>query len=506
MLKINNNFKKGVGWSLVILAIFGLFSYSTFIPQQTFAADIVDPNEHRSLSQIDTMQEMSQQICINSREEETKQLEDTRLGNKLYWVTKLKDGNCWMTQNLDFDIPATVSNSSTNVLGPSVTTNAHKITSIIDWSDTSATYNVYFDPENYVYDGPSDSHSEGEHCTTSSSLEDCRQFSQITENSDLHYHVGNYYSYSAITVGTMDNKTGDATQSICPRGWGLPLYDSAKNGSIAFLLNLYGISGNNLSAVVDGRNVAIYNAPLYMVYSGTLVNKKIDVAGGHGFLWTASTNNLIAASNLMFFDKIDWNEGGARYRGFPVRCLATGGWLDSYPDPIEPSDNQANIAIQVSPVINLDVTKSANDMAVDFNSIDTSTIDINVSSNQKYQVTLTTEQPNLAPQKPDNAEYSIKMVGTGGGIVEKGKNGWGIKKKLSATNDNQLGSLVDESTYSPIGTNNDQIIFYRSAGPEALTNQTEPKNPLQLEVGVTVDQSLPSDTYSTMVTVTAMAY
>ena len=35
----------------------------------------------------------------------TKQLRDNR-DNKYYWVAKLADGNCWMTQNLDLDIPA----------------------------------------------------------------------------------------------------------------------------------------------------------------------------------------------------------------------------------------------------------------------------------------------------------------------------------------------------------------------------------------------------------------
>ena len=54
---------------------------------------------------IQTMQEMTSSICSNADEGETARLKDTR-DDKLYWVTKLKDGNCWMTQNLDFDIPA----------------------------------------------------------------------------------------------------------------------------------------------------------------------------------------------------------------------------------------------------------------------------------------------------------------------------------------------------------------------------------------------------------------
>lgn len=74
MLKINTNFKKHrIPLILGTVGISGicLFSYLTFIPTQTFAngeGTIVDPNEHRTLSQITYMQDMSQQICINSAE------------------------------------------------------------------------------------------------------------------------------------------------------------------------------------------------------------------------------------------------------------------------------------------------------------------------------------------------------------------------------------------------------------------------------------------------------
>ena len=46
------------------------------------------------------MQEMTSTICADAAENDTAQLTDTRDGKK-YWVTKLADGNCWMTQNLD---------------------------------------------------------------------------------------------------------------------------------------------------------------------------------------------------------------------------------------------------------------------------------------------------------------------------------------------------------------------------------------------------------------------
>ena len=75
----------------------------TSLPSGTYSNDVVvsvvaNPAHIPSLSQIDNMQEMRVEICQASTENETKQLTDTRDGKK-YWVTKLADGNCWMTQN-----------------------------------------------------------------------------------------------------------------------------------------------------------------------------------------------------------------------------------------------------------------------------------------------------------------------------------------------------------------------------------------------------------------------
>ncbi|MBR3180013.1 hypothetical protein IKF57_00565, partial [Candidatus Saccharibacteria bacterium] len=55
------------------------------------------------LTKISTMQEMTFDICAATLEGTEKQLRDTR-DNKTYWVAKLQDGKCWMTQNLDLDL------------------------------------------------------------------------------------------------------------------------------------------------------------------------------------------------------------------------------------------------------------------------------------------------------------------------------------------------------------------------------------------------------------------
>ena len=51
------------------------------------------------LSSIASMQDITPEVCANTKEHQTATLRDIRDGNT-YTVAKLKDGKCWMTQNL----------------------------------------------------------------------------------------------------------------------------------------------------------------------------------------------------------------------------------------------------------------------------------------------------------------------------------------------------------------------------------------------------------------------
>lgn len=117
--------------------------------------------ETKELLTIETMQEMTAEICAVSQEGDSKQLVDERDGKK-YWVTKLKDGQCWMTQNLDYDGGGT---------------RFDKNSDISKWiSETHS------NPAQYYYNGDND----------------------IGRKSD-----GSYYSYKAAL-------------NVCPAGWRLP--------------------------------------------------------------------------------------------------------------------------------------------------------------------------------------------------------------------------------------------------------------------------------------------
>lgn len=78
------------------------------------ATDIVAPP--KPLMELTYMQEMTPESCAASQEGDTKRLIDSR-DNKYYWVAKLADGNCWMTQNLDLDLNTvgTLTPGSSNV-------------------------------------------------------------------------------------------------------------------------------------------------------------------------------------------------------------------------------------------------------------------------------------------------------------------------------------------------------------------------------------------------------
>ena len=493
MLKINTSFKKYRIPLILTPAVClstTLFSYLTFIPTQTFAADderlIIDSDEHRTLSNITYMQDMSQQICINSAEEETKQLIDSR-DSKSYWVTKLKDGNCWMTQNLDYD-------------GGGV-----KIGSVHEWTlqtvkdGTSA----YYDAGMYVYTTP----TKQDTCPhNSAGLSACAGYGWVNVDSladgmyDSHYLVGYYYSWMAATNGTGDGLSSgeDAKGSICARGWQLPSsgMNNTAQGSFWNLFSSYG-AAINASGIINSLSIDNYDVrtnPFYYTYNSWLYLGELQYAGEWGMypsstVWTDNVSSL-GAYNLAITNRINVRNTGMRFlTGLPVRCLALGGWL-----PVSPDEKKANLSITVSPVISIDATSGMSG-EVDFTTVAHGDITATISSNQKYQVLLSTNQSTLE-QSPIVPNHNIPMITTDTTITP-GTRAWGIKKTNSALAGGTLGDTTANTLFSPIGIGNNKVLFYESLGAESKT--------ITFPVAISVDSTLPSGTYATEVIITATA-
>ena len=315
---------------------------------------------------IETMQEMTSSICSNADEGETARLKDAR-DDKLYWVTKLKDGNCWMTQNLDYDIPAdglnntnglaaktdlpdgTVWDSTSGANAPQPTN-----TTIEDVYNITNYYSTYsYDPGYYVKSDPDayDSHcndvsglnspsctgagwvnvgegsgytaltEEQADSTSSGSLTyEVAVVDEQAKTYDAHYLVGNYYQWNAATAGTGGSdvflRYQDATGSICPKGWKLPISGGSMPSSFGGLTNAYSISSNTAGST------AITQAPLYFSPAGQVMSGLLYGAGG--YYWSSTAYSSTNAYFLGFYsgNVSPSNSGAGRYGGFPVRCLA----------------------------------------------------------------------------------------------------------------------------------------------------------------------------------------
>ncbi len=175
---------------------------------------------------VENMHELSRESCALAPLNTTYQLNDAR-DNKKYWVTKLADGNCWMTQNLDLRLETQSNGGTTLYPETSSVTEQQTIYASNSWS-TSTDANSYYDGGEYYY-------ANGLTPTSTSGL---------AANSVLwHYHKGSYYNKKM-------------SKMVCPAGWQL--------GSYKRLFNAYGINQTNAMVYTTVGNTPL-QAPFYHI-------------------------------------------------------------------------------------------------------------------------------------------------------------------------------------------------------------------------------------------------
>ena len=313
----------------------------TSLPSGTYSNDVVvsvvaNPAYVPTLSAIDNMQEMTSEICAASAENETKRLTDTRDG-KQYWVAKLKDGNCWMTQNLDLDLSTEEAQTLTPEDSDVSRSWTPKNDTLTDGTQTTTDYTAVWSWNlgDYVLTTP----NAGTSCGTSgkSDFGDCtsvgfQSVAGMTPMTDgnatdvisgntynAHYHVGNHYTWNAATAGTGGTITStNATDSICPKGWQLPTSNNSNPGSFQALTNAYSISSNTAGST------ALVSAPLYFVRSGYVYSGSLSYAGYGGGYWSSTADSSTSSACYLSFNSGYVNPSHYLYRYFgrSVRCLA----------------------------------------------------------------------------------------------------------------------------------------------------------------------------------------
>lgn len=291
------------------------------------------------------MQDMTSAICssVNLVDDASQTtLIDSR-DNKTYTVSKLRDGNCWMTQNLDLDLDSetTYTNLDTDLGWNGTSYSTASWTPEYSTFTTSATdWNFYsykpesYDPGNLYWNGvvaPVDEDScetaggvwDGFRCT------DLNLADYTSSTGDVYYHLGNYYNWSAA-VATNDSRgysyEEDATQSICPAGWSLPpggYYDNLRiiNKSFSYLVDQYGYDYDGTFMLSNG--IISYEEPLHLVLSGVIGYDGNEI-GLQGHYWSSTSMGELSAHQFgSCSDGSVWAEGDdSNGYGFSIRCVA----------------------------------------------------------------------------------------------------------------------------------------------------------------------------------------
>ena len=270
------------------------------------------------------MQDIAQlkdKILLN--EGDSTQLIDQRDG-KSYWVTRLADGNIWMTQNLDFNI-------SSNTTLSSETTDLNVI-----YNSSTGQYaeynNGYTESNGIIYWAPLSTAGtidfEGTIVTDWQDSDTLPHSANKTDSIKTgHASLGNYYNWTAViasnnssslTQNTLSNIANSPKNSICPKGWRLPTIsnqsasDTGSTNEFARLKYLYNINYTNASA-----------SPLYFAKSGYILDSsikgQIDIKG---LYWSSTLKSYDSAYDFAFNQStIITDDSSYRRRGLTVRCV-----------------------------------------------------------------------------------------------------------------------------------------------------------------------------------------
>ena len=283
---------------------------------------------------------------------------DQRDGKK-YWVTKLADGNIWMTQNLDLCIgcegTATLTSQNTDltfsaVYGSLAYRNGYKEENgLITWTPApravtsstvihGTTVSPAFGTGNAGYYTPYSAEGGDLYIYTSNSnsndvvYDSLKACTDAIHSADVcaHYHIGNYYNWSAA-IASNDSEVlsyGVASNSVCPAGWRLPKGGKGDETEFGELLQASGVISDITDVVYseDGFD-KLRAAPLFFTRGGYidhLYGKSLDYRADKGAYWSSRPYDRFHAYMAYIDGSIriisSW---GNMYRGsgFSVRCV-----------------------------------------------------------------------------------------------------------------------------------------------------------------------------------------
>ncbi len=283
---------------------------------KTFNAAYADANKSQ-LSGHYKMQDGTEELCKEIYVGATETLIDAR-DNTTYMAGRLKDGNCWMLDNLALDptnstTAANMNASNTNATQEAINNLLNGGSTTAGWSNTAvANVTTNFSNNNDSYIQPRINNASKDTLVTS--------YGPASTNGQAK--VGIYYNFCAASASTYCYASGqgidvpdtiiDAPQDICPANWRMPT--GGNTGEYSTLAQKY-------TDTATEANSLQYNlsTPLSGRYLGS---SESSHQGSVGYWWSSTYRD----SNAMYFlyvypTSVSPSIFTSRNLGLSMRCL-----------------------------------------------------------------------------------------------------------------------------------------------------------------------------------------
>ncbi len=309
-----------------------------------------------------TMQAMNEEVCdlVEVFDEESQtQLRDIR-DDKVYWVAKLKDNHCWMTQNLDYDISTakTLTSENTNLKTIDTETDGYYYngytknneTGVISWTPSVSTFSWngsswdngstslsdYYYPRSF---DAGDFYQVGtffysNNCNYLTNYENCTNYFKTSEDAvnGTHGHIGNYYNRAAAVASNNTNKYINSSNdtslnpqnSVCPANWRLPKTKQQNDTTVTGVNEFWNLVYyyNNKSTGSDNN---LFAAPLYFVRAGYVDpyrNDYLYYPGYYGYYLSSTVYGSSVYTMYHYSGYINPFTSNSTNYGASMRCIA----------------------------------------------------------------------------------------------------------------------------------------------------------------------------------------
>jgi hypothetical protein len=238
-------------------------------------------------------------------------LTDSR-DNQTYKVARLKDGKCWLLDNLALDL------TNSTVLNGMNENNTHASNTTLGYLKGTTTRDPSTDANGqYATAGVANWTSSYSYSAPLANLTNKDVVPTDATSTAGGYKVGGYYNYCAASAGSYcygngtseGTSSGNATEDICPKGWRMPTGNTSGEYQVLY---------NNASY----NTYANYRSALRLPLSGYFGSSSVIGQGSGGTFWSSTRSN----NYFMYYLSLDTSNvypaiSCSRTGGNSVRCV-----------------------------------------------------------------------------------------------------------------------------------------------------------------------------------------